>query len=57
MSRKLLVAAGVELFEETGEWPKIDWVQRALVNWRDETSAGREAKRLPASLGGVKTVG
>jgi len=54
VSRKLLVAAGVELFEETGEWPKMDWVQRALVNWRDETNAGREAKRLPASLGGVK---
>lgn len=54
MSRKLLVAAGVELFEETGEWPKIDWVQGALVTWRDETNARREARRLPARLGGVK---
>jgi hypothetical protein len=54
LSRRLLVAAGVELFEETGEWPKIDWVQQALVTWRDETNARREARRLPSRLGGVK---
>lgn len=54
MSRDRFLAAGVELFEETGEWPKIDWVQLALVGWRDDTNAGLEARRLPASLGGVK---
>lgn len=54
MSRERLVAAGTGYFEETGEWPKVDWVQRALVKWRDDTNAGREAKRLPPSLGGVE---
>jgi hypothetical protein len=54
MSRDRLVAAGMELFDETGEWPKVDWVQRALVTWRDDTNASREARRLPASLGVVE---
>lgn len=51
MSRERFISAGVELFEETGEWPKVEWVQRELVRWRDATNAQREARRLPRSLG------
>ncbi len=52
MSRDQFLYAAVELFEETGEWPKLDWLQQAV--WRDGTSVRREAKRLPRSLGDVE---
>lgn len=51
MSRDRFLAAAVELFEETGEWPKVEWVQRELVRWRDTTNAKKEARRLPRRLG------
>ncbi len=51
MSRDRFLAAGVELFEETGEWPKVESVQRELVRWRDTTNAKKEARRLPRRLG------
>lgn len=54
MSRDRFLAAGVSLLEDTGEFPKLEWVQRSLVGWRDETNARREAKRLPQSLGAVE---
>jgi hypothetical protein len=51
VSRDRFLAASVELFEETGEWPKVAWVQRELVHWRDGTNARREARRLPRRFG------
>jgi hypothetical protein len=54
MSRDRFLAAGVELFEETGEFPSLKSVQRELEGWRDETDARREARRLPPSLGGLE---
>jgi len=54
MSRNRFLTAGVELFEDTGEFPTLGLVQRELETWHDETSARREAERLPPSLGDVE---
>jgi hypothetical protein len=54
MSRDRFLTAGVEIFEETGEFPTIRLVQRELEGWHDDTSARREARRLPPSLGDLE---
>jgi hypothetical protein len=49
--RERFMSASVSLLEETSEWPKPSWIQRKLATWRDDTSASREARKLPPKFG------
>jgi hypothetical protein len=54
MSRDRFLQAATSLIKETGEHPAIEEIDRRLASWQDETSARREAARLPRNLGAIK---
>lgn len=40
-------------FEESGDWPRADDLQRELLHWRDNLDVFERAERLPPALGGL----
>jgi hypothetical protein len=51
MSSRLFLAATVDHFSDTGEWPPLKLLQKALTQSQDSADARREAKRLPYGHG------